>query len=409
MASPPAGPKPCLPEAPAPALKLTDDLLAHILLRLPVSTNRAQHINDAGPLALTLPTAADLGRASAACPTFRRVIADHAFLRRFRALHPPPLLGVVTDKFIRAQPPHPSAAAARAFEDAADFSCSFLPSHDSDPPGYYDRFVLVKEFAVCDPLHRRYLLLPTIPDDLTTLVDWRVRFQAFLAPSSEEEHEVSTSFRVICLAEGETKLVFFTFSPDGGQWHGVEFDGWSALTAEPGNSFWSPELDGRYYVHKCFCWVMPYRNKLLMLNACTMVFSTIDIPPAHPVGKRAIVEATEGMFGIFTPCFDREHRAYNLSYTVLRHDDQGANQWQPETIQLPRNYLYNIVGVAGGYLMLVGTPLDPLGNPIIGPNRNCYSLNLKTFQIEWFCGSRCLLEDVPLYAGFAPSLSPPTI
>ncbi|OEL20868.1 hypothetical protein BAE44_0018113 [Dichanthelium oligosanthes] len=63
-------------EAPAPALRLTDDLLADILIRLPAL--------------------ADLGRPSAVCPTFRRVIASHSFLRRFRALHPSPLLGTLS-------------------------------------------------------------------------------------------------------------------------------------------------------------------------------------------------------------------------------------------------------------------------------------------------------------------------
>uniref|UniRef100_A0A0A9BTU0 F-box domain-containing protein n=1 Tax=Arundo donax TaxID=35708 RepID=A0A0A9BTU0_ARUDO len=72
---PPARREPRQLEAPAPALRLTDDLLADILIRLP--------------------TLADLGRASAACPTFRRVIADHSFLHRLRALHPPPLLGTL--------------------------------------------------------------------------------------------------------------------------------------------------------------------------------------------------------------------------------------------------------------------------------------------------------------------------
>ncbi|XBI42530.1 hypothetical protein VPH35_126851 [Triticum aestivum] len=69
-----------------------------------------------------------------------------------------------------AQPPHPSAAAARTLADT-DFSCSFLPScerpwirHDFRdgralfcvaPDG--DDRALVREVAVCDPLHRRYL------------------------------------------------------------------------------------------------------------------------------------------------------------------------------------------------------------------------------------------------------------
>lgn len=33
--------------------------------------------------------------ADLACAAFRRVIADHKFLRCYRALHPPPLVGVI--------------------------------------------------------------------------------------------------------------------------------------------------------------------------------------------------------------------------------------------------------------------------------------------------------------------------
>ncbi|XP_044429529.1 uncharacterized protein [Triticum aestivum] len=75
---------------------------------------------------LRLPAAADLARASAACVSFRRVIAGHPFLRRFRVLHPPPLLGILCWDLTPAQPPHPSAAAAATYADA-DFSCPFLP------------------------------------------------------------------------------------------------------------------------------------------------------------------------------------------------------------------------------------------------------------------------------------------
>ncbi|KAL6656749.1 hypothetical protein ACP70R_004529 [Stipagrostis hirtigluma subsp. patula] len=79
---------------------------------------------------LHLDSPADLTRASTACAHFRRIITDHGFLRRYHAVHPPPLLGILASSFIPAEPPHPSAVAARAFAQAgaADFSFSFLPS-----------------------------------------------------------------------------------------------------------------------------------------------------------------------------------------------------------------------------------------------------------------------------------------
>uniref|UniRef100_A0A0A8YUZ6 F-box domain-containing protein n=1 Tax=Arundo donax TaxID=35708 RepID=A0A0A8YUZ6_ARUDO len=189
-----------LRDPPPPEPLADDDLLTEILIRLP--------------------TLADLGRACAVCPAFHRVITSHSFLRRFRALHPPALLGILSDTFIPAQPPHPSAAVARAFADAdvADFWCSFIPSPDrwrhrdfrdgrallsavpegsTMGPGGYNPRALARDFAVCDPVHRRYLLLPAIPDDLAALahqqdIAW---FEPFLAPSVEDEG--GTSFRVL--------------------------------------------------------------------------------------------------------------------------------------------------------------------------------------------------------------------
>ncbi|KAL6896709.1 hypothetical protein ACP4OV_007281 [Aristida adscensionis] len=79
---------------------LPDDLLEEILRRI------------ASP--------ADLARASAACVTFRRLVADPTFLRRYRSLHPPLLLGFAdNDGFHCVEAPHPNAPAARAHRRAA--------------------------------------------------------------------------------------------------------------------------------------------------------------------------------------------------------------------------------------------------------------------------------------------------
>lgn len=139
------------------SLLIPDELVAEIFIRLPVP--------------------ADLVRASAACVSFRRAAADRSFRRRYRKLHPPPLLGFLEMQrkvFHPAVRPHPSAAAARAAALSADFSFSFLPypAHDwrvndlrdgrvlLDRHRECDYAVLFRELVVCDPLYRRYLLLP---------------------------------------------------------------------------------------------------------------------------------------------------------------------------------------------------------------------------------------------------------
>ncbi|XP_044326835.1 uncharacterized protein [Triticum aestivum] len=179
--SPPHTPPP--PPAPTPeggrkmaSLAIPDELLVDIFLRLA--------------------TPEDLIRASAACVSFRRLIADRKFLRRFRKIHPPPLLGFldpVVHRFHPAVRPHRSAPAAGAVALAADFSFAFLPAPGPPPPFTFlpapardwsvrevrdgrvllDRprrhdsgdglDALFKEMVVCDPLHRQYLLLPPNP------------------------------------------------------------------------------------------------------------------------------------------------------------------------------------------------------------------------------------------------------
>uniref|UniRef100_M8B1E6 F-box domain-containing protein n=1 Tax=Aegilops tauschii TaxID=37682 RepID=M8B1E6_AEGTA len=163
---------------------------------------------------LRVPTAADLARASMAGPSLQRVLSDHSFLRRSCSLHPPPLLDILSDSFVPAQPPHPSAAVARSLI-GTDFSCSFLPSGEQpwDRCDFRDGRALLcdatdgrplaRDIAVCDPLHRRYQLLPPLPQDLSDLV---YDCEPFIAPAGRDEGadiaaDAPFRFRVMCLAK----------------------------------------------------------------------------------------------------------------------------------------------------------------------------------------------------------------
>ncbi|GJN11396.1 hypothetical protein PR202_ga29583 [Eleusine coracana subsp. coracana] len=405
-----------LSDPPAPLLAvLSNDLLADILIRLP--------------------TLADLGRASTVCVAFRRVISDHSFLGRLRALHPLPLLGIMSISFIPAEPPHPCATLARAITPAAavDFWCSFVPSRDrwdyidfrdgrvflaAVPEGRgvrpcdFNPRTLIREFAACDPLHHRYIMLPTIPEYLTALVNQPeiVRFSPFLAPSDEDVG--GTSFRVICLVQCQTNLVLFIFSSIGGSWHAAEFDVWRALAAESSNPApgFLPDLNRPDYAHGCFCWVMDWSHQLLVLDMGTMEFSAVDIPQINPLHRRGIAEAGGGKFGTYTLHFNMEYE-YALLYTTLQNDGKGTTSLESEAfIPLPSDYRYIITGVAGGYLLLQGIPENLHSfSTSERPNIDFFSLNLKTFQIEWFCQTQNMIISAPLYVGFPPSLSAPTI
>ncbi|VAI93145.1 unnamed protein product [Triticum turgidum subsp. durum] len=287
----------------SPLTDLPDHLLTEILLRLPVP--------------------ADLARASATCVSFRRLATERFLLHRFRRLHEPPLLGFLEcDGFHPALPPHASAPAARALALAADFSFSFLPSHCRwTVQDCRDGRVLLnrgsqpsvfQELAVCDPLHRRYILLPPVPDDLAHSVEHllpkynRSRCKPFLVPLREEETAEETAFKVIWMAHCKTKLSAFVFSSSTGIWQAAASKSWNDLALDIDDLVMMPQLHPsflrRHYAYGCFYWdwVIIRSEKLLVLDIRSMEFSIANLPPGDWSKKGvAIVEAGEGRLGIF--------------------------------------------------------------------------------------------------------------
>jgi hypothetical protein len=271
---------------------------------------------------------------------------------------------------------------------------------------------LVRDLAVCDPLYRRYILLPAIPDDLAALAQPPdiVHFEPFLVPPTTEDEE-ELSFRVICLAQCTTKLVLFIFSSAAGQWRAVTFDNWTTLITGSDNPapddepHWWPQMG--HYAHGCFCWAFYPKGKLIMLNTRTMDFSVVNLPPGTNEMQVAILEAGKGRLGMFM----NEYMTNELSYVVLQNDGDGAHQWQSEAVfNLPINNRYMLMGVAGGYLLLQGLPERTHSCPLAEKkDLNVFSLNLKTLQLEWFFASKYCNTYDHLFASFPPSLSPPTI
>ncbi|XP_002443350.2 uncharacterized protein LOC8068831 isoform X3 [Sorghum bicolor] len=186
---------------------------------------------------LRLDAAADLARASAACSSLRRIVSEHRFLRRFRSLHSPAVLGFIWSSIYRpfcpVMPPHRSAPEARALEQAADFNFSFLP----DPISWsfrharYGRVLLsqhfslktyFEDFVVCDPLHRRYVMIPRVPDDLMAAASTPGARHVLpvLAPAGVNDEE--ESFRVIYTLFFKDKVMAFVFSSCNQTWRDDE-------------------------------------------------------------------------------------------------------------------------------------------------------------------------------------------
>ncbi|CAN6205426.1 unnamed protein product [Urochloa humidicola] len=396
---------------------LPDELLAEILI--------------------LLPTLADLGRACAACAAFRRVITDPSFLRRVHALHPPSLLGFVpsTGGFHPAVVSQPSVA--RALAAAADFSFSFLPE-----PGIWllrdarsGRFVLDRiggeddeiftTIAVCDPLFRRYVVLPPIPRDLAAAVEkpypinGRRRCDLFLAPCGEEE-VAKNSFRVIWKASCPTKPVAFIFSSVSGHWRRIASPRWSDLSPSMASVSVLSALFLRNYAHGCFYWRLLGTNGLLpnliVLDTTSMEFSAISLPAGYSMLECVLVELGGSRIGMFAA--DQMEPSLLQLFSKNRQDlIEGSSEWVLENqVTLPESRTrYSMLGVADGKLLLLG------GSDACSSGRSKKSgrgfclmlLDFKTLQLDRVSvnlGSFFTVSPQPVpYTYYPASLSSPTI
>ncbi|XBI06944.1 hypothetical protein VPH35_134910 [Triticum aestivum] len=235
---------------------------------------------------------------------------------------------------------------------------------------------LAGKLVVCDPVHRRYIMLPAIPIDL----------------------------RVICLAQCRMNLLLLIFSSLNGQWHVLTYDQWGASATLASFVKSDPRLSSRQFVRGCFYWHLQLKNKLLVLDLCAMEFSTVNLQSEQ---KKEL-----GMLNIGNG-YDKDivDRRFWLAYSILTN-----NQWHVEkVIPLPLKDVH-LVGAAGGYLLMYTVYLKSSRDQL---EFRYFSVDLKTFQVELFT-ALCkhlpgrLYADFPnppgrLYAGFPPSLLAPTI
>ncbi|XP_044947819.1 uncharacterized protein LOC123397266 [Hordeum vulgare subsp. vulgare] len=309
--------------APTIISSLGDDLVHEVFLRLP-----------------SLPS---LVRAAFTCTAFLRAVSSSPkFRRRFRDLHPAPLLGVFLDiydpdvpTFVpnrrRSDPDH--AAVVRG----TDVFLTRVPDQDEDEAqdncplwsitecrdGYV---VLVnwrtKRAAVYDPITQGLHPIPAPPKEVCEdPEDAEVEFHVV---TSEEDRR---SFRVllVCGSEERSRAArVAVFSPDSSEWQ-------ISISPEAGGLQQLQVEDDGTLVNGCVYWANG--DNIHVLDAATLQFSRMDAPPTRmewPRGSK-FGETSDGKLCMaWTSDRDRV-----LDVSIWRADgDDGVHKWMPGTSRL---------------------------------------------------------------------------
>ncbi|XP_073355374.1 uncharacterized protein [Aegilops tauschii subsp. strangulata] len=333
MASQVGPPSPSLaPEKHDPAATATtitsiaDDLLREIFLRL-----------------LSLPS---LVRAALACRAFLRAVrSSPAFRCRFRALHPPQLLGFFSAPYRTAIPafiPFRSrsdpdlTAAVRG----SDFLLARLPE-DSGDPGWDRRGYVVlhnqrtSQIAAYNPLTRALHIIPRPPHETCHLSNLDVHFIF-----SEEDQR---AFRVVCdrrRRRRRRKLARFSvFSSDSREWQC--FPWVDTSTPQPGD-------DGGDECMLTFCTDTPLnepdrlahdkhkdQSYLVVLNTATLQLSRMNLPPPLKDIDPLQIKLGRTKDGkLFLVCDDSDASKGILAVWLWRADGDGdgVEKWIPHKI-----------------------------------------------------------------------------
>uniref|UniRef100_A0ACD5TMN8 Uncharacterized protein n=1 Tax=Avena sativa TaxID=4498 RepID=A0ACD5TMN8_AVESA len=309
---PPLPKKPeSLPAAPTTICALGDDLLREIFLRLP-----------------SLPT---LVRAALTChSSLRAVRSTPAFRRRFRELHPPPLLGIFLDIFeydtpafrplrLRSDPDLTAAISG------SDFFLIRLPGGDkgSDPQWVisdcHDGYVLLfscntDHMAIYNPLTRALHLFPKPPAEIRE----DVRFEFHVLSPEEDQGP----FRVIFVCHEDDGAQTAVLSSETREWQIFPWvDAASMQPAlQPEDEKYSS--DSGKLVNGFIYWIEASQASARVLNTTTLQFSQINLPP-HIEGQGALTagETRDGKLCIV--CIVK----FTLVIWLWGTDDDGFERW----------------------------------------------------------------------------------
>jgi hypothetical protein len=311
---PPPPSPPAKSEAPASTTtirSLGDDLLCEIFLRLP-----------------SLPS---LIRAAIACHAFLDAVrSSPSFRRRFRALHPPPLLGFFFD-YDGSETPTFTPVRRRSDADhasalrGADVFLTRVPHGEDAFPGWRIEAcrggcLLLKcsteQIAVYNPLSRALELLPMSPVEISRGRRGKFQLKDFFFLCSDEAPGL---FRVVSFCHDKSRVRAAVYSSSTREWQILP---WSmpAPARPAGEKYWL--LKGTQ-VNGCLYWAHSREAYMVMMDTAALQFSFIDLPE-HLKGQGHLYrtgEAKDGKLCIVSAV------EFILSVWLRRADADGVEKW----------------------------------------------------------------------------------
>ncbi|VAI20705.1 unnamed protein product [Triticum turgidum subsp. durum] len=313
LGQPPPAKRP--PTAPTTITAIGDDLLCEIFLLFP-----------------SLPS---LVRAALACRTFLHAVrSSPAFRRRFRALHPPQILGFFCDPGREAVPPFvplrsrsdPDLTAAVR---GADFLLTRIPEDSGDSTlgwelqSFHGGYVVLvnnatDQIAAYNPLTQALHLFPHPPEDIIFSIspEFHILF-------SEEDQSV---FRMVCVQHQDTPSLA-VFSTATSEWQVFP---WVETPPHPEGDvrlfYPGTQLNGFVY------WKHASQAYVLALNTVTMQFSRLSLP--HFLAEIEDMLFRLGQTKDGKLCMvgvdDSDAKIGTLVVRVWGADDDGVEKWMLE-------------------------------------------------------------------------------
>ncbi|KAM3259490.1 hypothetical protein ACQJBY_051001 [Aegilops geniculata] len=309
-----------------------DDLLREIFLRLP-----------------SLPS---LVRAALACRTFLRAVrSSPAFRRRFRALHPPQILGYFSNT-LRTAIPAFVPFRSRSDPDLAavvrgsDFFFTRLPEDGDDTrwafngkcSGYvflHNQSTDQSQISAYNPLTQALNVFPYPPQEAChpSYLDFRIIF-------SEDDRR---SFRVVCVRHRRRRLRTLArlsvLSSDSREWQG--FPWVDTSVPQPGDDGGDKCLLSSYTAtpvaefDRLVYWKHKNQAYIVVLDAATLQFSRIDLPPHLKDMDSIEFKLGPTKDGNLCMAFTDQFGSTNEGMLVVwfwRADDDGVDKWMPHKI-----------------------------------------------------------------------------